>query len=284
VGLLPFAEKPARPFALMTVISIPCEPEGSRSFSRSLVSLCGTGQLRRALAPFIFLCALAGCASTPKLGGDSGLRVVQTSELPAPDRTEFITSSRPYYVGPYDKLVVDVFGMPELSKREVQVDAGGMISFPLAGSVEVSGRTTAEIERILAERLHANYLRSPQVSVLLKENVSKLLTIEGQVNRPGLYPVVGELSLLQVMALSGGTTEFSKLDDVVIFRTVKGEKLAALYDLKAIRHGQYPDPEVFANDVVVVGDNTARRFFKDLLQVVPLLTGPLVVAISQATR
>jgi polysaccharide export outer membrane protein len=189
----------------MTYISIPCEAGSSSSFSSSLVSLGGTGHLRRAVALIVILCALAGCASTPKLGGDSGLRVVSTSELPAPDRTDFITSSRPYYVGPYDKLVVDVFGMPELSKREVQVDAGGMITFPLAGTVEVSGRTTGEIEHILAERLHANYLRSPQVSVLLKENVSKLLTIEGQVNRPGLYPVVGELSLLQVMALSGGT-------------------------------------------------------------------------------
>ena len=91
--------------------------------------------------------------------------------------------------------------------------------------------------------------------------------------------VVGQLSLLQAMALSGGTTEYSKLNDVVIFRTVGGQRLAALYDLKAIRHGQYPDPEVFAHDVVVVGDNTARRLFKDLLQIVPLLTGPLIIAI-----
>ena len=68
----------------------------------------------------------------------------------------------------------------------------------------------------------------------------------------------------------------------MIFRTVKGEKLAALYDVKAIRHGQYADPEVFANDVVVVGDNSARRYFKDLLQVVPLLSGPLIVAIQSA--
>ena len=86
------------------------------------------------------------------------------------------------------------------------------------------------------------------------------------------------------MALAGGTTEYSKLDDVVIFRTVKGEKLAALYDVKAIRHGQYADPEVFPNDVVVVGDNTARRYFKDLLQVVPIIAGPLIVAIQSAIR
>jgi polysaccharide biosynthesis/export protein len=66
----------------------------------------------------------------------------------------------------------------------------------------------------------------------------------------------------------------------VIFRTVKGQQLAALYNLKAIRRGNYQDPEVFANDVVVVGDSQARRLFKDALQFVPLLTTPLVIALQ----
>jgi polysaccharide export outer membrane protein len=87
------------------------------------------------------------------------------------------------------------------------------------------------------------------------------------------------MTLLQAMAVSGGTTEFSKLNDVVIFRTVRGEKFAALYDLQAIRHGQYADPEVYANDIIVVGDNKARRLFKDLLQAVPVLLAPLYVVL-----
>ena len=224
--------------------------------------------------------ALGACASTPKIGGDPGLRVLQATELPVPDSADVTQSARPYYVGPFDRLVIDVYGITELSKREIQVDAAGRISFPLAGVVQVSGKTPGEVEQVLAGALRANFVRDPQVTVTMKEMVSQLLTVEGQVVRPGLYPVVGQLSLLQVMALSGGTTEFTKLDDVVIFRTVGGKRLAALYDLKAIRHGQYPDPEVFANDVVIVGDNTARRLFKDLLQVVPILTTPLVVALK----
>lgn len=223
--------------------------------------------------------ALGACASTPKIGGATGLRVLPASELPAPDRRDVTATVRPYYVGPFDRLTIDVYGIEELSKREVQVDAAGRISFPLAGVVEVSGKTPGEIEQALAGALRASFVREPQVTVNMKEMVSQLLTVEGQVAKPGLYPVVGQLSLLQAMALSGGTTEYSKLNDVVIFRTVGGQRLAALYDLKAIRHGQYPDPEVFAHDVVVVGDNTARRLFKDLLQIVPLLTGPLIVAI-----
>lgn len=226
---------------------------------------------------------LAGCASTPELGGDPGLRIMQASALPAPERTDLPTDVRPYYVGPFDKLIIDVYGIPELSKRDVQVDAAGKMSFPLAGIMDVAGKTPGEIEQLLARQLRANYVRDPQVTVNMREMVSQLLTVEGQVARPGLYPVTGQMSLLQAMALSGGTNEFSKLNDVVIFRTVRGERLAALYDLSAIRHGKYADPEVFANDVVVVGDNKARRLFKDILQVIPILTGPLIIALDKAT-
>jgi len=267
----------------MTCRLLFCEFGGAGRLNHERLDYCGAlGSVWRALAMLLALCALAGCVSAPRLGGDPALRVVHSSELPAPDPAESMNSARPYYVGPYDKLTIDVYGMPGLANREVQVDASGKITYPLAGAVAVSGRTTREIEQLMAERLQANFLRNPQVTVLLKENASQLVTVDGQVARPGRYPVIGEMSLVQVMSLAGGTNDNSKLDDVVIFRTVNGQKLAALYDLKAIRHGQYADPEVFANDVVMVGDNVARRYFKDLLQAVPIITGPLIVAIQSA--
>jgi polysaccharide biosynthesis/export protein len=88
------------------------------------------------------------------------------------------------------------------------------------------------------------------------------------------------MTLVRAVATAEGTAEFAKLDDVVIFRTVKGQQLAALYNLKAIRRGSYADPEVFANDVVVVGDSQAKRLFKDALQVLPLLTTPLIILLQ----
>ena len=56
--------------------------------------------------------------------------------------------------------------------------------------------------------------------------------------------------------------------------------MAALYNLRAIRSGAYGDPEVFANDVVVVGDSKARRMFKDALQILPTLTSPLILLLQ----
>jgi polysaccharide biosynthesis/export protein len=88
------------------------------------------------------------------------------------------------------------------------------------------------------------------------------------------------MTLMRAVATAKGTAEFAKLDDVVVFRTVKSQKMAALYNLKAIRRGYYDDPEVFANDVVVVGNSSARKIFKDALQIAPLLVTPLVYILS----
>lgn len=229
------------------------------------------------------LCAvlLVSCGGQPPLGGAPAMSVVSGTQLPPPERMDIVGPDRPYLIGPYDKLIIDVFGIEELSKKEVQTDASGRISFPLAGVIEAAGKTPAEVEQELVTRLRAAYVRDPQVTVNLKETVSQVVTVDGQVKQPGLYPVVGRMTLMRAVATAKGADEFAKLDDVVIFRTVQGQQYAALYNLGAIRRGAYSDPEVFANDVVVVGDAKARRIFRDFLQVVPLLTTPLVVALQR---
>jgi polysaccharide biosynthesis/export protein len=234
------------------------------------------------------LCAsLSACASTSALGPDpkstygaANVQVAQSGELPPPDRSDLFEQNRPYLIGPFDKLVIDVFGIEELSKKEVQTDAGGRISFPLAGIVEAAGRTPAELEQVLEDRLRGQFVRNPQVTVNLKETVSQVITVDGQVKEPGLYPVIGRMTLMRAVATAKGVGELAKLDDVVVFRTVKGQKMAALYNLKAIRRGNYEDPEVFANDVVVVGDSQARKLFKDSLPLVSALASlasPLIL-------
>nr|WP_232307181.1 polysaccharide biosynthesis/export family protein [Sphingomonas sp. Y57] len=224
---------------------------------------------------------LASCAGPPKIGGAPNLQVLDATELPPPDRSDMVETERPYIVGPFDKLAIDVFGIDELSNRKAQVDASGRISFPLVGVLNVSGLTPGEIEILLQQKLATNFVRNPQVTVNLDQTVSQVVTVEGQVKRPGLFPVVGRMTLLRAVALAGGTDEFAKLNEVVVFRTVKGEQYAALYSLKQIRVGAYADPDIYANDVVVVGESRARRTFKDLLQVVPLLTTPIIVAVDR---
>lgn len=223
---------------------------------------------------------LAACGGRPVIGGDAGLDVVQSGDLPPPSQQDFQAGNSPYFVGPFDRLIIDVYGIEELSKREVQVDASGRMSFPLVGLLQVNGKTPVDIEQEMNARLRGAFIRDPQVTVNLKEVLSRIVTVEGEVKKPGLYPLMGKMTLIGAVAKAEGTTEFSRLDDVVVFRTVNGQRYAALYNLEAIRRGAYPDPEVFANDVVTVGFSTKRRFFKDLTA----LSGPLILLLDRVAR
>jgi polysaccharide export outer membrane protein len=89
---------------------------------------------------------------------------------------------------------------------------------------------------------------------------------------------MGEMTLLRTIAVAKGTTDLAQTESVLIFREVAGQRYAGAYNLKAIRQGNYPDPEVFPNDVVVVGDSTTRKLFRDLA---PLITTPLVVLLQR---
>lgn len=228
---------------------------------------------------------LSGCGGRTILGGDPKLEVVlDASNLPAPTREDFEIITDPYFVGPLDRLTIDVYGISELSKREVQVDTAGMFSFPLAGNLYVSGMSTKEIEAELTARLRKAYIRNPEVSVNLQESLSRVLTIEGEVKAPGVYPLINRTTLLGALARAQGLTEFSKLDDIVVFRTVRGQRYAALYNLEQIRRGAYPDPPVYPNDIVMVGDSEGRRLFKDILTSVPALVLPVVIAIERLSQ
>ena len=229
---------------------------------------------------FFVALLLPSCAGQTILGQNPAVSVVSSGGLPEPTRVDLLSSNRPYLIGPFDKLKIDVFGIEDLSK-EVQIDASGRLSFPLIGVVEASGVTPSELADEIERRLQGRYVRNPEVTVNLEETVSQVITVDGQVEKPGLYPVIGRMTLMRAVATAGGAGEFAKLSDVVIFRTVDGKQLAGLYDLKAIRRGNYDDPEVFANDVIVVGDSQARRLFKDFIQASPLITTPLIILFRQ---
>lgn len=200
--------------------------------------------------------------------------------LPEPTEGDLFKTRRVYRVGPYDSISIEVFGAPELS-RELQADASGRISMPLVGVVEAGGKTTTEIATEVERRLSGSFVKNPQVTVNLKQTQSQVITVDGEVQQPGLYPVIGQMTLIRAIATAKGTTEDARQDDVVVFRTVAGQKMAAVYNLRAIRAGRYSDPEVFANDVIVVGEDGTRRLFRDVLTASPALITPLIYLLAQ---
>jgi polysaccharide export outer membrane protein len=237
------------------------------------------------LFPLIMTAALlGGCAGAPPaLKGNPMVQVVDATALPAPTEADGAVGGKGYRIGPFDRLIVDVFGFDTLKSREIQVDAAGDIALPIAGTVKVGGHTPSEATEAIAQQMRAGFVRDPKVSVNLMESVSQYVTIDGQVGQPGNYPMVGDMTLMRSIAAARGANEFAKLNDVVLFRTVNGQKMVALYNLAAIRRGDYSDPQVYARDVIVVGDSPARRLLRNIIQGSALITTPIVALIQTSS-
>lgn len=226
-------------------------------------------KILHAVALIGVLIPLAGCGAGVAL--DENSRAVRVaSELPAPDMSTAPTDFSSYRIGPLDKIAVTVFDAPELA-REGAVDAAGNFSMPLVGSVAAGGKTPQELADAVAAKLRGRYLKNPQVAVNIKEVVSQTVTIDGSVRQPGLYPVVGKLTLQQAIATAKGADESADIDKIIVFRTVNGQRMAAMFNLGDIRSGRYKDPDIYGNDIVIVGENAARRLFRDATMSFPLL-------------
>jgi polysaccharide biosynthesis/export protein len=218
---------------------------------------------------------------TPPVQSTADLQVLdQSVGLPPPTVRDLADQSRETVLGPNDRISVSVFGVPDAGGT-VRADSTGRIALPLAGEININGKTTREVEQALAEAYARSYIRNPRVTVNIVELVSQQVTVDGEVAQPGLYPVVGDMTLLRAIASARGTTEFARLSHVVVFREVDQKRLAALYDVRAIRSGLYQDPKIYPNDVIVVGTSQARRIFRDVLQSSGLITTP-IIALLQA--
>ena len=119
-------------------------------------------------------------------------------------------------------------------------------------------------EALVATRLTESYLQNPQVSLFIKEYTTQRVTVEGAVNRPGIYPLRGPTTLLRSIALAGGQGSLSDMSEVMLFRQdAAGHREARVYDVERIRRGELEDPIVMNDDLVVVNRSPGRILFKD---------------------
>lgn len=174
-----------------------------------------------------------------------------------------------YKIGPEDVVEVSVFKVPELS-RSVQVADRGTINLPLVGEVPAAGKTARDIEVDLTKRLGAKYLRSPQVTVLVKEYNSQRVTVEGAVKKPGVYPIRGKSSLLASLATAGGLEDAAENGNVIVVRQVDGKRYAGKFDVDAIRAGKADDPAIQQGDVVIANASGTKAAFQTFLKLIPV--------------
>jgi polysaccharide biosynthesis/export protein len=229
--------------------------------------------MKRATLSLLML-GVAAC-SGPKYVQSPDVRVIQASEMPAPTAADAVAENQVYVIGANDLISVDVYNLAEVT-REVRVDSEGRVSLPLAGTMNVAGRTLNEVQEMVRDRLRASYVRDPKVAVNVREFASRTIALDGEVDRPGVYPVIGRLTMIRAVALAQGTSDFAQDSNVVVLRTVNGQEMAAVYNLGAIRAGAYKDPEVFARDRIIVGDSQVRRLLPQLVQAGAVLVSPII--------
>lgn len=174
-----------------------------------------------------------------------------------------------YKIGPLDVLDISVFKVPDLNKS-LQVAEDGSINYPLIGDIPAAGKTAHELEHDLTRKLGGKYLKNPQVTVFVKEYNSQRVTVTGSSKSTGVYPIKGNTTLLQVLAMAGDVNPDIASGDIVVFRTVDGQRKAAKFDIDAIKQGKTEDPLMQPGDVVVVDTSATKVALSNILKVVPL--------------
>jgi polysaccharide export outer membrane protein len=239
-------------------------------------------------AALLLLAVLAGCAAAPRSNASfddataqranarSGAAAADAS-LDADAQSLVKRLSGPvmptqateeYLIGPQDLIEISVYQVPDLT-RKVRVNTRGGIALPLVGQIKAEGMTVEQLEQEIARRLEEQYMQAPQVTVFVQEYNSQRITVEGAIGRPGMYPLTGRTSLLQLIAIAGGTQDIANERQIAIFRDTQQGRVVGMFDLKKIRSGKAKDPEVKPNDIVVVDRSGPRSFLRRVMETVP---------------
>ena len=155
-------------------------------------------------------------------------------------------------LGSGDVVKITVFGNPDLAV-ETRVSESGFITFPLIGQVQVAGQSVASAEKIIATSLEkGGFVKSPQVNLIVSVLASQQVSVLGQVNRPGRFPLDATRTLLDFLALAGGVTPDGAEKRISIKRRINNKlvelKLGKDFTLTVV---------VKADDTIIVPE---RRF------------------------
>ena len=166
--------------------------------------------------------------------------------------TNVMAQDHNYTVKPGDLLSISVWKEPDLQKQTL-VRPDGSFSFPLVGEVDAKGKTVADLNKTLSQRL-TKFISDPVVTVSIQEIKGNKIYVIGQVNRPGEFIMNPTVDVMQALSMAGGTTPFAALGDIVILRRTSTGKLALPFRYNDLVKGKRLDQNIDlqSGDVVVV--------------------------------
>jgi polysaccharide export outer membrane protein len=160
------------------------------------------------------------------------------------------TTDAGYKIGPQDVLRIDVWKEAEIS-RSVPVRPDGKISLPLLNDVQAAGHTPMELANLISEGLK-KYITNPQVTVSVSEINSRRVYATGEVTKPGAYPLLPNMTALQLLTSAGGFTQFARIKNIYVLRTEGGKQTKHPFNYKDVVNGKSDDVVLQVGDTIVV--------------------------------
>lgn len=162
------------------------------------------------------------------------------------------TTDPNYVIGAQDILDISVWKEPDVS-RVVPVRPDGKISLPLLNDVQAAGLTPAQLAAQVTESLK-KYVTNPQVTVIVTTINSQRVYILGEVTRPGAFPLLPGMSVLQALSSAGGFTQFAKVKSIFVRRMEDGKEVKYPFNYKDVINGKKPEQDILlkAGDTIVV--------------------------------
>lgn len=218
----------------------PCRQRNLRQRDCHGARTCLVGPLALAAAAGTVL-QLWGCAASAPAG-------------PATPLAPSVRAVSLQTLGPNDVFEVRVFRHPELSQA-YRVGPDGTIDFPLIGVVPVAGRTASQVAADLQLALGTDYIKSPQVSIFIKEYNSQKVSVFGQVSKPGTFPYAAGMNIIEAITMAGGFTNLASKDSVNITRVVDDREVRLTIQVDSILRGAVRNFDLVPGDIVYVPES-----------------------------
>ena len=176
------------------------------------------------------------------------------------------TAGEEYRIGGNDVLSITVYEESDLSRESIRVTRDGSLNFPLIGKLDVTGMTTAQVEKLIADQLtRQQYLIDPHVSVMVKDYLSKKVLVLGSVENPGTYPLQRAERLLDVISKAGGVDFAEGANRINVVRVHDDEAGKRKYvidiNLRSLLDGQDQTANLLLLDGDVINIPKAEKIF-----------------------
>jgi len=161
-------------------------------------------------------------------------------------------SNAEYVIGQGDVLVISLWKDDALTK-EVTVLPDGTITFPLVGEIQASGKKISTLKKDIESKIK-RYVPDPVLTIMVKVPSSMSFYVIGRVNKPGQYPLVGSLNVIQGLAIAGGPTPFASTSGIKILRAMGDSTMVMMFDYDDVAKGKHLEQNITIKrgDVIIV--------------------------------